>query len=137
MEKLKKISKEDYILRMSDNLTVLRAKAGVSQAEIARAIDIARQTYSAIERNSRAMSWSIFLSLFLYFKENDKTKALLKLLDIDNDGLKFLLGLNEQSNNNYAEGQIVAFGGSIVDDSSDENKIEIKKALDRIKINGE
>lgn len=124
MKKLKNISKEDYILRMSDNLTVLRAKAGVSQAEIARAIDIARQTYSAIERNSRAMSWSIFLSLFLYFKENDKTKALLKLLDIDNDGLKLLLGLNEQLNNNYVEGQIVAFGGSIVDDSSNEKKLK-------------
>ena len=47
-------------------LPVLRAKARVSQGEIAEKIGISRQTYSSIETGKREMSWTTFLALIAY-----------------------------------------------------------------------
>lgn len=43
------LNDNEYIAIMSDNLAMLRAKAALTQAEIADVIGIPRTTYSAIE----------------------------------------------------------------------------------------
>ena len=78
----KEIFKNDYIVKLTEHLTMLRAKAGVTQEEVADVIGIARQTYSAIECGRKPMSWNTFMSLILFFKENTQTKEVIKLLNI-------------------------------------------------------
>ena len=55
-------------------LPVLRAKARISQEDIAEKIGISRQTYSSIETGKREMSWTTFLALIAYFQNNESTK---------------------------------------------------------------
>jgi len=78
----KEIFKNDYIVKLTEHLTMLRAKAGVTQEDVADRIGIARQTYSAIECGRKSMSWNTFMSLILFFKENSQTKDVIKLLGI-------------------------------------------------------
>ncbi len=60
-------------------LSVLRAAIGISQGELAECIGISRQTYCSLEQGKRDMSWSTFLSLFLFFISNEETYSLLKV----------------------------------------------------------
>ena len=74
--------KTAYIDKLAENLSMLRAKAGVTQGDVADRIGIARQTYSAIEYGRSRMSWNTFMSLIFFFKENKKTKDVIELLGI-------------------------------------------------------
>lgn len=71
------IDKEALMSRLADELPVLRAKLGSSQAELAELIGISRQTYSMIETRKKEMGWSVYLSLILVFSSNPKTISLL------------------------------------------------------------
>ncbi len=103
--------KNRFIAALTENLLALRTQAGISQEEIANLIGISRQTYSAIERKKRQMSWSTYLSLVLFFDHNQKTHKMVRILSIFprelvvrfNDGLDYssfelstLLGENSQ-----------------------------------------
>ena len=79
--------KTTYIDKLAENLSMLRAKAGVTQGDVADRIGIARQTYSAIECGRNKMSWNTFMSLIFFFKENKKTKDGIELLGIYDDML--------------------------------------------------
>ncbi|MFR8293793.1 MAG: helix-turn-helix transcriptional regulator [Ruminococcus sp.] len=68
------IKKEELIRSLTDQLTVLRTKAEVSQEQLALVIGISRQTYSTIETKKKQMSWQIYMALILYFNSNEKTK---------------------------------------------------------------
>lgn len=50
------IKKEELIRSLTDQLTVLRTKAEVSQEQLALVIGISRQTYSTIETKKKQMS---------------------------------------------------------------------------------
>ena len=80
--------KTAYIDKLAENLSMLRAKAGVTQGNVADRIGIARQTYSAIECGRSRMSWNTFMSLILFFKENVQTKEVIKILGIYTDELE-------------------------------------------------
>lgn len=67
---------------------MLRAKAGVTQGDVADRIGIARQTYSAIECGRNKMSWNTFMSFILFFKENAQTKEVIKIWGIYTDELE-------------------------------------------------
>ena len=71
-----------YIDKLTESLSMLRAKADVTQSDVADRIGIARQTYSAIECGRSRMSWNTFMSLIFFFKENEKTKDIIELLGI-------------------------------------------------------
>lgn len=77
-------NKEEYkriaVDILVDELPLLRAKIGISQAQLAEYVDLSRQTLSAIETRKRPISWQTFLSIVLYFTLNTKTNATLKLL---------------------------------------------------------
>ena len=80
--------RKEYIMKLTENLAMLRAKAGLSQSDIADIIGIARQTYSSYETGRKIMSWNMFLSLLLFFKENEKTADVIRLMDIYSDELE-------------------------------------------------
>lgn len=65
---------EQYIDSMTKILPSLRALAGVTQDELARAIGVSRQTYSAAESGKRRMTWGTYLSLVLFFDYNFATR---------------------------------------------------------------
>lgn len=61
------VDRAQYIEKMTNNLPTLRAKLRLSQAELGELIGVTRQQIVAIENHKRKMSWSIFLSLVLFF----------------------------------------------------------------------
>ena len=88
--------KTAYIDKLAENLSMLRAKAGVTQGDVADRIGIARQTYSAIECGRNKMSWNTFMSLILFFKENVQTKEVIKLLGIYTNELENYIRVENQ-----------------------------------------
>ena len=83
--------KDAIIEKMTKNLPVLRAKASLSQAQLASLIGVSRQTLVAIETNKRKMAWSTFMSCLLVFHKNTETNLLLKVYDIYTDELECYL----------------------------------------------
>lgn len=69
----KKLIAETFV----ETLPVLRAAIGASQADVASAIGISRQTYCALEQKKRSTSWNTFLSLFLFFGTNEKSQKIM------------------------------------------------------------
>ena len=74
--------KDEFIASLTPNLPALRTHAEISQEELANLIGISRQTYSAIERKIRKMSWNTYLSLVLFFDHNQKTHKMLRKLSL-------------------------------------------------------
>ena len=70
--------KDEFIEALTPELALLRAKAEISQEEIANLIGISRQTYGSIERKSRKMSWNTYLSLILFYDYNKKTHKMIR-----------------------------------------------------------
>ena len=70
--------KDRLIAALTPELATLRTKAEISQEELAELIGISRQTYGAIERDVREMSWTTFLSLVLFYDCNQKTHQMLR-----------------------------------------------------------
>ena len=71
------VDKDKLIEKLTEELPVLRAKIGISQEELAEIVGISRQTYSAVETRKTQMSWNTFLSLLLFFDNNDRTKEMI------------------------------------------------------------
>ena len=70
--------KDKYIDALSSELIMLRNKAEVSQEELSYIIGVSRQTYGAIERKTRKMSWSTYLALIMFYDYNNKTHQILR-----------------------------------------------------------
>ncbi len=89
--------KDEFIASLTPNLLTLRTQAYISQEELANLLGISRQTYSAIERKTRKMSWSTYLSLIFFFDHNKNTHKMLRMLSLFpkdliarfNDGIDF------------------------------------------------
>ena len=72
-------------------LPVLRAKARISQKDIAEKIGISRQTYSSIETGKREMSWTTFLALIAYFQNNESTKKMIGEINGLSEGIEMIM----------------------------------------------
>lgn len=72
--------KDRYINALTDELPILRAKADISQEDLARIIGISRQNYGWIERKDRKMSWSTYLSLIFFFDYNQSTHKMIRAI---------------------------------------------------------
>lgn len=70
--------KENCMEILVENLVALRAKAGITQEELANVVGISRQTYYAIETKRRSLTWNTYLSLVLFFDTNVNTHILLR-----------------------------------------------------------
>lgn len=67
---------------LQDNLSALRARADITQEELANILGISRQTYYAIESKKKQMSWNIFMSMIFFFHELKSTSEMLQELKI-------------------------------------------------------
>lgn len=83
---------------LRNEMPVLRAKARVSQGEIADKIGISRQTYSSIETGKREMSWTTFLALISYFQNNESTRQMLDGIDGLSEGMEMIMEHNYNEN---------------------------------------
>ena len=70
--------KDRLIAALTPELATLRTKAEISQEDLAEMIGVSRQTYGALERGARKMSWTTFLSLVLFYDCNQKTHQMLR-----------------------------------------------------------
>ena len=73
--------KDEFIEALTPELALLRTKAEISQEEIANLIGISRQTYGAIERKTRKMSWNTYLSLVMFYDYNKKTHKMIRKME--------------------------------------------------------
>ena len=90
------LDKDELMRKLTSYLPVLRAKIGVSQGEVSKIIGISRQTYLALETRKRAMSWSTFLSLILFFGCNERTAEMLDSIGVLTPELNDLLSTNNR-----------------------------------------
>ena len=72
---------------LTPELASLRARAGISQGELAYMIGVSRQTYSAIELCKKTMSWNTYISLIWFFDSNASTRVALHMMGAYPDGL--------------------------------------------------
>ena len=80
--------KTELILILRDELPVLRAKARLSQEEVADRIGLSRQTLSSIETGKREMTWTTFLALITLFQNNENTRTMLMNMEGLADGIE-------------------------------------------------
>lgn len=73
--------KEKYMNALNSELPFLRAKANISQGELAKFIGVSRQTLGAIERCERPMGWNTYLSLIFFFDNNKTTRQVIRSMD--------------------------------------------------------
>lgn len=83
--------KEKYISVLTEYLSSLRAKVGVTQEELSKIIGVSRQTYYAIENRCREMSWSMYMTLIMFFDTNEKTHDMLRNIGAYPDELMALI----------------------------------------------
>ncbi len=77
-----KVTRDEMIKNMAENLPVLRTRLHLTQSELAAKLGISRQTVIALESGKRPMTWSTFLSLVFIFSKYEETQKLLGVLDI-------------------------------------------------------
>lgn len=69
--------REEVMQVMSEWLLVLRSSLNITQEQISYSVGISRQTYSSYELGKKPLGWGNFLSLFLFFMVNEKSRSLL------------------------------------------------------------
>lgn len=74
--------KDHFISALTPELVLLRTKAEISQEDLASITGISRQTYGAIERKARKMTWNTYLSLIMFYDYNQKTHGMLHSMGI-------------------------------------------------------
>lgn len=77
-----KDEKENLATQLAIDLPALRGKVGASQEEIASAVGISRQTYSAYENRTRPIPWSLYLALLFYFDYIPSTHYMIRQLEL-------------------------------------------------------
>lgn len=73
--------RKELVQKLTHELPVLRARLGISQADIAERIGISRQTYNSIETKKREMGWTTFVALIAVFQNNKETRRMLNNID--------------------------------------------------------
>ena len=88
---LNDIEKQHLISMLTPELAVLRTKAKISQEKLANIIGVSRQTYGAIERGVRAMTWNTYVSLIFFYDNNQKTHDFIRQTNLfPNDFIDFI-----------------------------------------------
>lgn len=120
--------KAEYIRRLTNELVTLRAKAGIPQDELSRIVGISRQTYGAIERKDKDMSWGTYLGLLFFFDQNKQTHQLLRQTGVFPDELILHFNNGESSGDAISEDGI-NFPVKEMLDSLDDQGIHAVKTL--------
>jgi DNA-binding XRE family transcriptional regulator len=72
----------------------LRAKANISQQDLADRMGVSRQTYGMIETKKQRMTWNHFLALLLLFKSHAGTADLIEHIGASPPDLESYIRLN-------------------------------------------
>jgi len=86
--------KDELIDKFVSNLSTVRAKMKVSQAELADSVGIGRQTLISIENRSGKMRWDTFLAMMLVVSRDPEAKELLSLLGLNMSDLENIIEEN-------------------------------------------
>ena len=78
---------------LASNLPVLRAKAHLSQDELADRLGFSRQTISAVETMKRDMQWSTFSAIVLFLSKDEGVKPLMIVMGILDDDVRAILNI--------------------------------------------
>ena len=81
---------------LTEELPALRAKIAITQEELCGIVGISRQTYSAIETKKRKVSWNVFLSLIMFFTNNEKTAPVIESIGAFPEELREMLNINNR-----------------------------------------
>ncbi len=98
--------KRELIDKLTDELIVLRIKAGIAQEDLAKIIGISRQTYGSIERKDKVMSWGTYLALIFFFEHNNQTAQMLRQTGVFPDELVVSIN-NGEAFTNYIQSEKV------------------------------
>lgn len=90
------VDKDTLIDILTEELPALRAKIGISQETLSELVGISRPTYSSIESKKKKMSWNVFLSLMMFFTQNEKTLPVIENIGAFPDELKYVLNFNNR-----------------------------------------
>lgn len=90
-EQISQAQKRALCKNMAVNLPSLRAQAGLSQDKLADRLGFSRQTISAIENGKRAMQWSTYSAIALFFSGNSEIKKLMFAMNTINDEVDMML----------------------------------------------
>lgn len=120
--------KSKYISKLTDELIMLRAKAGIQQEEIARVIGVSRQTYGGVERKSKKMSWGTYLSLMFFFDQNKQTHQLLRQTGVFNESLLAFLNNGIVADENELD-SLVGFSLKDILNALDEQGLQSVKTV--------
>jgi DNA-binding XRE family transcriptional regulator len=86
---------------LASNLSALRAKAKLSQYELAHRLGLSRQTIGALESKKRDMQWSTCSAMLLFFSRDREAKRVMlamNILDKDvSETLNIDLNINDQN----------------------------------------
>lgn len=74
--------KRIYTTALTENLSVLRAKLGTTQEELANIIGVSRNTIACIESKKKEMTWITFVALSMFFLQNQETAQVFKALNV-------------------------------------------------------
>lgn len=74
-------NRKTLISRMTYDLPFLSERLGISWEELAEKIGMSRQSYNAIEKGKREMSWMTFVTLVAVFQKNEETVKMLSCID--------------------------------------------------------
>ena len=85
--------KQELCKILASNLSTLRAKAGLSQDELADRLGLSRQTICAFEKQKRPMQWTTFSATTLFFSQDNEIKHLMTAMGIINDDIKAFLNI--------------------------------------------
>ncbi|MBR3581564.1 MAG: helix-turn-helix domain-containing protein [Lachnospiraceae bacterium] len=120
--------KNMYIEALASELVYLRAKADISQEELASAIGVSRQTYIAIERQTKKMSWSSYIAIVFFYSSNYKTKELIRAISYPYDILRRFNGVEEESDYDFTS-FLDEKEGFIIDKLDDQARRSIRTVI--------
>ena len=90
------VNKEKLIDILTEELPSLRAKIGFTQDDLCNAVGISRQTYSSIETKKRRMSWNTFLSLIMFYSNNENTAPIIESIGAFPEDLKNAFNISKR-----------------------------------------
>lgn len=118
----------EYLIIMSKNLSMLRAKASLTQAQLADNIGIPRTTYSAIENKKRKMTFAVFVNLSKYFLSNKETVDIMNLLGLSEKTLNQFFYIDKLIKKTERK-KVAAFGGNRVSEDDNNKQRTIEKTI--------
>ena len=87
----KKENKNELREILRNELPVLRAKAKVSQDDVAKMLGISRQTYNSYETGKRIIPIVTLLALIAFFQNNENTKSMLFSIEGLEEKLQYMI----------------------------------------------